>query len=204
MSTTTKRSRSRSPSPSPVPTKRPHVEELRTELSRLEAALKDIQENLASHPDAIRERLKNDAVANAVLPNRLTKLSSDKEGKYWHVRLILDGISFVFDQKMNDLFGGWYNDDTYERDGYGGYTGQRRRKDGKKQAKSVSANAWANDIEEEIESSFEFISDPKADPRDIVSYADQIAQLHKSIDMPLLDLEAAFIAFIVFFNESKE
>jgi hypothetical protein len=201
----TKRSRSRSASPSPVPKKRARIEELRTEQTRLEAQLKDLLAEVAAHPDAIRDRLKHDAVADAVLPNgRLTKLSSDKEGNYWHMRLTLDGASFVFDQKKNNIVGGWYNDDTYERDEDGGLTAYRRKKDGKKQGKNISSRgSWADDIEEAVESFVEF-GDPKTtDPRDLVSYAECLADVHESLDMPLLDIEAAFIAFVVFRNESE-
>src|SRR6185503_3162190 len=83
--TNNKRSRSRSPSPSPVSTKRARVEELRSEQTRLESQLKDLRDQLASHPDAIRERIKNDIIADAVIP-RLTRLSDDKKDGFWNVR----------------------------------------------------------------------------------------------------------------------
>lgn len=181
-----KRARSRSPSPSPVK----RVEELQAEETRLKAQLEDVREKLATHPDAIRARVNNNFIPDTVLA-RVTRLTEpERDGQYRRVHVTLDGTPFVFSQQEGNRH--WLNEDEYERDN------RSEMVHGIKKGKKVplekwDQHSWADEIESMLDEDSKY-----REP-----YEKELKNFTERYAMPLLDIEAAFVAFSVFFNNKK-
>ncbi len=167
---------------------------LQEEQARLKAALKAVKTKLAGHPETMRKLIQSPKVADALVP-RLTFLeeSRDDEELRKYVTLCLDGTSFRFAQETrHSIFGGvdWQNVDDYQRAGKD-VSASLRVKPGKK--KPYITHKWSDDVQDEVAG---LIEEP-----DEETYQECLVRFQKDIDMPLLDLEAAFVAFSVFYQK---
>lgn len=191
----TKRSRSRSPSPSPVTSKRPRLEELHDERTRLQNKIVAVQEQIATHPDAILALIKIDSIPPTVLA-RITRLTVEDTPTKRKIHLTMDTVPFVFVQKKSTWSSIMMNKVNYKRAGER-HSIKDRVDPKKKKQKKMSDKVYDDTIEDNVDGFIE-------EPEDYGPYAQVMEELQKEIDIPVLDLEAAFVAHVVFYNEQKK
>ncbi len=169
---------------------KPSLRSLEAQLDQVKAQAQVIQKQIDGHQDTIRALIGNEKITKTLL-SRLSSVSLTSEDQFRKVHLTLDGIPFVFSQAHRKM---WEYIETYEREDMYHYPSLRTAKKPRKDA--ALTNAWANPI---IRTVYNLTADEVG--RYTISYVDAKKEIHDKVNMPMLDVEAAIVAFAVFIKK---
>ncbi len=190
----------------------PSLSDLRAKRARIQEELDAIQAQLDVHPEAMRDLIGNQEIADALVP-RLTLLKVVQGGTPWNdhpatdypvVHLCLDGVHFAFSDKYSHSYvRGLYSVDVYAREDEETRQKRMRRKKNRHLRNAVELSWPVRYLMEDpyVSGTEEEKTQQLKEKRH--SFQSIYQSLRRDFDMPRRDIEASIVAYAVLKHHAK-